>query len=322
MKITAGLAPMAGFSDIPFRLLCHSLGADYAVTEMISAAAVCFNNEKTLTLSEISSREGPCALQLFGHDAETVSNAIHILLGRTCEEESVRPAAVEINMGCPVKKIVSSGDGSALMKSPELAGRIVKFARDATSVYKIPLWVKIRAGWDKNSINAPYFAALMADQGAERITVHGRTRELMYAPSSDNAVIQAVRKAVPDSIEVFGNGDICSAADAVKMIDQTECDGVLVGRAALGDPWIFSELKAFGDGREYAYPSVDERVDAAVELTRAIVDRNGENYGIRMARGRAAHFIKGIRGSANVRDMLNHASSFDEFESILRRLAR
>ncbi len=322
MKITAGLAPMAGFSNIPFRLLCHSLGADYAVTEMISAAAVCFNNEKTLTLSEISSREGPCALQLFGHDAETVSNAIHILLGRTCEEESVRPAAVEINMGCPVKKIVSSGDGSALMKSPELAGRIVKFARDATSVYKIPLWVKIRAGWDKNSINAPYFAALMADQGAERITVHGRTRELMYAPSSDNAVIQAVRKAVPDSIEVFGNGDICSAADAVKMIDQTECDGVLVGRAALGDPWIFSELKALGDGREYAYPSVDERVDAAIELTRAIVERNGENYGIRMARGRAAHFIKGIRGSANVRDMLNHASSFDEFESILRRLAR
>lgn len=319
MKIISGLAPMAGFSDIPFRRLCSSLGADYTVTEMVSAAAVCFGSEKTFALSEIASDEAPCALQLFGHDPGMMSEAAERILDGNV---TVNPsAAIEINMGCPVRKIVSSGDGSALMREPGLAAELVRRTKNVAERYGLPLWVKIRAGWDKNSVNAPSFAALMADSGADRITVHGRTRDMMYAPSSDNAVIGAVRRAVPENTEVFGNGDICSAADAVRMINETGCDGVLVGREALGNPWIFSEIASLNCDREYCPPTVLDRTRAAIGLTREIVGRLGERAGIRMARGRAAHFIKGIRGAAEVRGRLNSAETFDEFSAVLMWLA-
>lgn len=312
------LAPMAGFTDSPFRRICASMGADLTVTEMISAAAVCFEDKKTFRLASIDEREGPCAVQIFGHDPFQMAEAAHRLLD--FYKDRTRPCAVDINMGCPVKKIVSSGDGSALMKDPQLASSIVKSVRDVTDRYLIPLTVKIRAGWDKNSINAPYFAALLADSGAEMITVHGRTREQMYAPSSDNAVIRDVRNAVPQNIPVIGNGDINTAEDAVRMINETGCDGVAIGRAALGNVWLFSEIKSSVSGRTFSAPSVEDRISVALQLVREVVSEKGELQGIRESRGRAAHFIKGLRGSSAVRDALNHAQTLNEFSEILQGL--
>ncbi len=311
-KIKVGLAPMAGFTDSPFRLMCAARGADFAVSEMISATALTRGDGKTAALARIDPGEAPCALQIFGHDPGTAAEAAAILA------ESRRPCAVEINMGCPVRKIVSSGDGSALMRDPALAAKIVRAAADALAPFGLPLWIKIRAGWSRDTVNAPSFAAGLAEAGAARITVHGRTRDQMYAPSSDNGVIRAVREAVGGSAEVFGNGDIASSADAVRMVEETGCDGVLVGRAALGDPWIFSRIKAAFSGLpEPEPPTEKERVTAAAELFSRICDLYGESVGVREARGRAAHFIKGIKGSAAVRGRLNRASTRREFEEIL-----
>ena len=215
-----------------------------------------------------------------------------------------------------MKKIVTSGDGSALMKSPEVAEAVVRAVHKITERYSVPLWVKIRAGWNSGSINAPEFAKMLVYCGTSLITVHGRTREQMYMPSSDNGVIRRVREAVPDDIPVIGNGDVCSYADAVRMINETGCDGVAVGRAALGDPWIF---KSMAEGAEYS-ASVEERINMALRLTRDIVYLKGEVCGIRESRGRAAHFIRGIRGSAAVRERLNRAVSLGEFSDILNEL--
>lgn len=319
LKIISSLAPMAGYTDIPFRRICSRLGADYTVTEMISAAAVCFNDDKTFILADIAPNEAPCAVQLFGHDPAQMAYAAEKLL--SLYKPDAFPCAVDINMGCPVRKIVTSGDGSALMKDPALASEIVKTVSSVTEKYGIPLWVKIRAGWDQNRINAPYFAALMADSGASRITVHGRTREQMYAPSSDNAVIRAVRETLPSDIQLIGNGDVTCVAEAVRMMEETGCDGVAVGRAAMGDPWIFKAIDAVNKGLTYVEPTLKEKIQLALELISDVVALKGESVGIRESRGRAAHFIKGLRGSASVRDALNHAETYEEFAQILRGLA-
>jgi len=316
--LRAYLAPMAGFTDIPFRRICSEMGAAGTTTEMISAAAVCFNDKKTFELAAITPDEGPCAVQIFGHDSSQMAAATERLL--EFYKDKTPPSSVDINMGCPVKKIVSSGDGSALMKTPLLAAEIVKAVKTVTERYNIPLTVKIRAGWDRNSINAPYFASMMADSGADVITVHGRTREQMYSPSSDNSVIRAVRLAVPQNIPVIGNGDICCAADAVRMVDETGCNCVAVGRAALGNVWLFREICEVSSGKEFSPPTVADRIALALRLTSETVAESGELQGIRESRGRAAHFIKGIRGSSAVRDALNHAESLSEFERILNTL--
>ena len=304
---------MAGFTDMPFRIICSDLGADFTVSEMISAAAVCFRDKKTFELAKISPLEAPCALQIFGHDPAQMAYAAEFLI---TSAEGIRPCAIDINMGCPVRKIVTSGDGSALMKDPTLAYEVARSVYNVTSKYNVPLWVKIRAGWDKDSINAPYVAQVLADAGASRITVHGRTREQMYAPYSDNAVIRAVREVLPDHVTLIGNGDITSLEDAVRMINETGCDGVAVGRAACGDPWIFRDLKT----GEKTPVTLAERVELALHLTREVIALKGEFTGIRESRGRAAHFIKGIRGSAQVRDALNKCETYEEFERVLRTL--
>lgn len=312
--IKVGLAPMAGFTDMPFRLLCGECGADFAVSEMISATALVRSDKKTADLAAIDPNEGPCALQIFGHDPDTVAEAAAMLAGRG-------PLAIEINMGCPVKKIVSSGDGSALMRDPDLAGRIVEKTARAAHAADLPLWVKIRAGWKRGEITAPSFAETLVGAGADRITVHGRTRDQMYAPSSDDGVIRAVKEAVGGRAEVFGNGDITDPDRALEMIRGTGCNGILVGRAALGDPWVFGRIKAALSGKDIPpLPTKEERVTAAIRLLRAVCDLYGEERGVRESRGRAARFIRGIRGSAAVRDRLNHAETADEFEAILSQL--
>ncbi len=312
------LAPMAGATDAPMRRLCFSLGADGAVTEMISAVAVCYGDIKTGMLSSITDGEGEVSLQLFGHDPGAVAEAA--VKAATGEIKgaffSHLPSAIDINMGCPVRKIVTSGDGSALMKDPATAREIVRRTADALAPYKIPLTVKIRSGWDKNSINAPYFAAQMAEAGASAITVHARTRDQMYAPSADPDVIRAVKAAIPD-VPVIGNGDICSAEDAFRLMEYTGCDSVMVGRAALGDPWIFSAIRARREGKSFAPPERSERVLTALSLVKEMTEEKGEYVGVREARGRVAHFIKGMRGAPDVRNRLNHAETYAEIEKIL-----
>ncbi len=324
-EIPVGLAPMAGFTDKIFRLMCAEGGADFCVTEMVSAAALCYGDEKTHSLAGRRRGEAPCAVQIFGHEPAQMAKAAEKILDEICPADGVGtlPAAIEINMGCPVKKIVKGGDGSALMRDVKLASEVAGAVADVTGPRGVPLWVKIRAGWDKNSVNAAEFSAEMAASGAKRITVHGRTRDQMYAPSSDNGVIRRVREALDPSVEVFGNGDVTSGGDAARMIDETGCDGILVGRAALGDPWIFAEIKDFlRTGETGSPPAKEDRIGAALRLLRELCEEKGEEVGVRESRARVGHLIRGIRGSAAARWAVNRAGTEAEFETILTDLLK
>ena len=321
-KPTLILSPMAGFTDAPFRLLSRRCGADFAVTEMVSSVAMSFGDLKTGKLAKLPEGDTPCAVQLFGHDPEIMAKAALMLVTRDypgCETEET-PSAIDVNMGCPVKKIAGSGDGSALMASPSLCGEIVAAMNEALSPYGVPVTVKIRAGLDAGHINAVEVAKACAAAGASAVTVHARTREEMYRPGIRPEVIREVREALPETVAVYGNGDITCAADAVKMLRETGCDGVAVGRAALGDPWIFREIKAAISGEDYTPPTINERIDTAVSLVRDIVAEKGEFSGVHEARGRAAHFIRGLPGAAATRDRLNRTESLDEFIEIISSL--
>ena len=323
MKVPALiLAPMAGFTDAPFRLLARRCGADFAVTEMVSSVATVYGDKKTAALAKLPSGDTPTAIQLFGHDPKIMAKAAEMLASGDYTENvsGVAPAAIDVNMGCPVKKIAGSGDGSALMSSPSLCGEIVAEMKEALEPYGIPVTVKIRAGSDIAHMNAPQVAKICADAGAAAITVHARTREELYNPGIHPEIIREVRSVVPENIPVFGNGDISCSGDALKMLRDTGCNGLMVGRSALGNPWIFAEIKAALRGEKFSTPTLSERIETAVDLVRSIVSEKGEFTGIREARGRASHFIKGLPGAAAVRDRLNHAETMLEFEEIIRTL--
>lgn len=313
------LAPMAGFTDGAFRLLCRAHGADCTVTEMVSAQAMVYRDKKTAVLAAIPEGDDACAVQLFGHDPAVMGEAAAMLASGDFAGCSYAhpPIAIDLNMGCPVRKIVGSGDGSALMRDPALCGRIVAATVQAAQPYGVPVTVKIRAGWDHEHINAVEVAQACAENGAAAVTVHGRTRAQMYAPSSDNGIIRAVRRALPTEIPVIGNGDVDSPEAALAMIEETGCDGVMIGRAALGNPWLFEEIKARRAGEPFTPPTEEMRRSAAMALVRAIVADKGEERGVREARGRAAHFIRGIRGSARMREQLNRAATLEDVREIL-----
>lgn len=225
------LAPMAGFTDIAFREICKELGCGLVYTEMVSAKALYYESNNTKELCVISNKEKPVALQLFGHEPEIMANAVEFF------NDNNDVCILDVNMGCPAPKIVKNGDGSALMKDPKLASEIIKAMK---KVAKKPITVKFRKGFDKNNINAVEFAKVMEQSGADAITIHGRTREQMYEGKADWTIISKVKNAV--SIPVIGNGDVFSAEDAIEMINKTNCDGVMVGRGAQGNPWIFKQI--------------------------------------------------------------------------------
>jgi len=314
------LAPMAGFTDAPMRLLCRDFGAELTVTEMVSAAALCYRDKKTARLARLPLSDTPAAVQLFGHDPAQMETAAGMIAsGRyegVCTEE--KPAFIDLNAGCPVKKIVSAGDGSALMRDPALFGQVVKAAVRGAEKYGVPVTVKIRAGWDASSKNAVEIAKIAVSAGAAAVCVHGRTRAQMYAPKADWSVIAAVREALPPRIPVIGNGDVTSADDYFRMRKETGCDGVAVGRAALGDPWIFQAIRARALGEVYTPPTDGERRAAALRLAEAIVRDNGGGSAARECRGRIGHFLKGMRGSAEMRDRLHRAETLDEIKAILQ----
>ena len=315
------LAPMAGVSDTSFRLLCRKAGAEYTVSEMVSAKALCFEQRskpsapvRTAPLADILQAEAPMAIQLFGSDPDFMREAAMLLESgnyRGAKSECA-PAAIDINMGCPVHKVVGNYEGSALMRDPERAAAIVRAVKDAV---KLPVTVKIRAGWDENSKNAPEFAKRMEEAGADLITVHGRTRQQFYAPSSDNRVIAAVKRAV--CIPVVGNGDLFCAEDVRRMREQTECDGVMIARGAMGNPFLFSEIIAMDEGKPYTPPTDKERIDTALFHAADMVKRKGERMGLAEARKHMLWYCKGLRGAAAAREALTHAESLEEIRTVL-----
>ncbi len=315
-KIKFALAPLAGVSDISFRKLCAAHGAPYAVTEMISAKAIHYNDKKTVCLARIDASEAACAVQLFGREPGIIAEAAKRLADGEFSAGGKLPCAIDLNFGCPVKKIVSNGEGSALMREPELAAAIVE---SAVKAQDLPVTVKFRAGWDDGHINAPEFAKRLEAAGASMICIHGRTREEMYGPKVHLDVIAAVKAAV--KIPVLANGGVMTAADAVKMLEATHADGVMIARGAMGNPWIFDELNAaFGGGPPYTRPSEKEVIETALLHARLMIGDKGENTGVREARKHIAWYTRGMKGSAALRDEINRANCYAELEALLSKV--
>ena len=304
-RIYTMLSPMAGVTDVSFRTICHSMGADLTVTEMISAKAVTYGNKKTFSLCRISESEHPVALQLFGSEPGIMAEAAKILSSRTDYD------MLDINMGCPMPKIVNNGEGSALMKDPLLVGRIVKAVSDAVDK---PVSIKIRAGFDRDHINAPEIAYIAQESGAQMVTVHGRTREQYYEGNADWGVIADVKSRV--SIRVIGNGDVTDIESAKAMTDMTGCDGVAIGRAAQGNPWIFKELYT---GEKYT-PSTDEKKKMMVQHLSMTTEEKGEYIGIREMRKHISWYTSGMEGSARLRVRVNQAQSKAELQDMINEI--
>lgn len=302
LKSHAVLAPMAGVSDRAYRELCVRFGAAYCVSEMVSSKALSFNSKKSEELMEISSLERPCGIQIFGDDPKCMADAAKHALEN-------KPDIIDINMGCPAPKISSNGSGSALMKNPRLCGEIVKAV---TAVTDTPVTVKIRKGWDDDSVNAVEVAKICESAGAAAITVHGRTRQQYYKPPVDYDIIKAVRESV--SVPVIANGDIDSAEKAKEVMDITGCDLVMVGRATLGNPWIFSQINAYLENPNVKIhtPDLEERLGVMIEHISKMVEYKGEHMAMLQARKLVVGYFKGIKGAAALRNEAGKIKTLDD----------
>lgn len=300
------LAPMAGVTDLPFRLLCKEQGAGLLCMEMISAKALQYKNKNTKALLAIHPEEYPVSLQLFGSDPDIVSE-----MAKGIEELPFQ--ILDINMGCPVPKVVKNGEGSALMKNPKLVYQIV--SKTVKAIRK-PVTVKIRKGFDDMHVNAAEIAKIVEEAGGAAVAVHGRTREQYYSGKADWEVIRQVKEAV--SIPVIGNGDVVSGETALAMMKQTGCDGVMIGRAAQGNPWIFRELAEYGKtGVHPEMPAKEMRKNAMLRHARLQIEFKGKYLGIREMRKHVAWYTKGMEGSAKLREAINRVESYDELEELL-----
>lgn len=306
MNKTAALAPMAGVADASYRLLAKEHGAVLLVSEMISAKGLCYDSKGSAELCRITETERPMALQLFGSEPEFIARAAAMV-------QEYNPDFIDLNMGCPVPKVVNTGAGSALMKNPALAADCVRAAVKESSV---PVTVKMRIGWDADHINAAEFAKAMETAGAAAITVHGRTKTQLYSGNADWSQIAAVKAAV--SVPVIGNGDICSAQDAAAMYAQTGCDLVAVGRATYGNPWIFKEIDSYFKGIPYTPPTPEERMEMMLRHIRMIVEgsKKPPEIAIREARKHASWYMTGHFGAAAFRARCYNLSSYEEAERL------
>lgn len=304
---TAALAPMAGVADRAYRLMCKKYGAAYVVSEMVSAKGICYSDRKTAELCTVTDEERPMAVQLFGSEPDFMAEAVKIVL-------EYRPDIIDINMGCPVPKVVGTGAGSALMRDVKLAADITEAAVRAAG--DTPVTVKIRSGWNSESINAPEMARALESAGAAAIAVHGRTRDMFYSGESDNSVIRAVKEAV--SVPVIGNGDITDADSCVKMYEETGCDLVMIGRGSYGNPFIFREIEAKLRGEAYEPPALETKMQVMLEHIRLILELSEkcEELTMHEARKHAAWYMNGYYGSAKFRGRCYQLSSYAQAEAL------
>lgn len=321
------LAPMAGISDRSFRLLCRGFGAEYTVSEMVCAKALCFEQKckrdhgdlfKSGTLARITDEEAPMAVQIFGSEPEYIAEATRLIVSgeyKGCVS-TASPSAIDINMGCPVHKVVANREGSALMREPAGAGEVVRAAVKAAG--NIPVTVKIRAGWDTDSINAVEIAKIAEAEGAAAVCVHGRTRSQMYSGRADREIIARVKAAL--NIPVIGNGDIIDGPSAIDMFDKTGCDGIMIGRGAMGNPWVFAEIRAALSGEAYTPPSKKEIIETALMQLKAMIEDKGERIGTAESRKHICKYLKGFSGAADARGKLNYAETYEQMEDILMTL--
>ena len=303
------LAPMAGFCDYATRRLSALYGAEYCVTEMVSAKAVCYGDKKTPYLARIDRTEAPCAVQLFGAEPEYLAEAAKHLSDGVLD--GARPAAIDINMGCPVPKVAGNGEGSALMKDPLLVEKIVAAVTRATP---LPVTVKIRAGWDENNQNAAEVARAAEAGGASLVCVHARTKKAMYSGKADPCVVKSVKMAV--KIPVIGNGDITDAASAHEML-ATGCDGLMIGRGAIGNPFLFREIAAALEGRVAPPPTAEEQYEAACLQLAWRVAEKGETVAVAESRKQLAAFVRGFPDAAAIRARIHTAATAREMEECL-----
>ena len=295
------LSPMAGVTDLPFRLICKEQDCGMLYTEMVNAKALCYDDQNTKKMLKIEEEEHPVAIQIFGSDPEYMGGAAKIL-------NSYPNEILDINMGCPAPKVVKNGDGSALLKNPELSAKVLKALVGNSEK---PVTLKIRKGWDDTCINAVEIAKIAEDCGISAIAIHGRTREQYYSGKADWDIIRQVKENV--SIPVIGNGDVFEVEDAINMLNQTNCDAIMIGRGAQGNPWIFKRINHYMQtGEILPEPTLEEKINTAKKHLKLAVEEHGEYVAVREMRKHIAWYLKGLRNSARVRDEINKIESYEE----------
>ncbi len=302
------LAPMAGITDKTFRIICKEMGAGLVFSEMVSSKGLYYGDKNTDELTSIDPRERPAALQIFGSDPNIMAKVVEKHINSRDDVD-----IIDINMGCPAPKIVKNGDGSALLKNPHLIRRILK---EIIKVSKKPVTLKIRMGWNPDSINGLEVAKIAEEEGISALTIHGRTRNMFYSGDADWDFIKKVKQSI--TIPVIGNGDIFEPIDALKMLKYTGCDAVAIGRGAMGNPWIFKRIELLKEGKEDIEPTYEDRINMAIKHLNMVCNIKGEKTGVREMRKHMAWYLKGIRNSNIVKNRINTIVTRDEMEEVLQ----